>query len=71
MKPRASWPHVLFALHCAATLFCLAGPGYRLWGAEIRPFVLGLPWSFAWVLLWLIATFVALIAYEAWWRRSE
>lgn len=67
--PRSRLAHVLFAAHCAATLFCVAGPGYRWWGADARPFVFGLPWSFAWVLIWLAATFLALALYFTWWER--
>jgi hypothetical protein len=70
MAPRTRWPHALFALHCAATLFCVGGPGYAWWGSPARPLVLGLPWSFAWVILWLVATFVALVLYWRWHERQ-
>lgn len=68
---RSRWPHWLFALHCAAVLFCVTGPGYRWWGSTPRPFVLGLPWSLAWVLIWLFATLFVLTLYFAWDRRSR
>jgi hypothetical protein len=66
---RARWPHLALALHCAAVLFCVVGPGYAWWGSSARPFVLGLPCSFAWVVGWLLATFAALILYFAWYER--
>jgi hypothetical protein len=71
MGSRRRWPHVLLALHCALVLLCVAGPGYAWWGSSARPFVLGLPWSFAWILIWLAATFVAVLAYWRWVERER
>jgi len=68
---RSRVPHVLFALHSAAAAFCVVGPGYVWWGAPARPFVLGLPWSLVWPLLWLLSVFASLLLYEAWTRRVE
>lgn len=44
----------------------LIWPVYPFFGG-IRPFVLGLPFSFAWVILWLLIVFFAF----AWLYRSE
>ena len=50
----------------AITTLALVWPVYPQ-VASIRPFVLGLPFSFAWVVGWLVVMFVALI----WFYRSE
>lgn len=68
---RSRLPHVLFALHSVVATFCVVGPGYRWWGASARPFVLGLPWSLTWALIWLVAVFVSLLLYERFTRRME
>jgi TRAP-type C4-dicarboxylate transport system permease small subunit len=62
--PRARWPHVLFALYCALALGAVTWPGYTWYGNRIRPLVLGLPLSLAWLVGWVVATFVALALYE-------
>jgi hypothetical protein len=55
---------VLVATVLAAAV-ALTWPVYPLF-ASARPFLLGLPLSFAWVILWLLAVFAALIiAYRA------
>ena len=56
--------HGLFALY---TLLCLAAmtwPLYDWFGNGIEPTVLGVPYSLAWVVGWVLATFVALILYH-------
>lgn len=40
----------------------LIWPVYPL-ASSIRPYVLGLPFSFAWVVGWLVVVFVALVLY--------
>ena len=46
-----------------ASLFCLTWPGYEWFGGRIRPFILGLPFSFAWAIGWVILTFLVLLCY--------
>jgi len=62
---------LLFALYALCCLFALTWPGYDWLGNRIRPFVLGLPFSLAWVMGWVCASFVALVAYHASDRRGE
>lgn len=62
--PRARLSDVLFALYCALALGAVTWPGYALYGNRIKPFVLGLPFSLAWLVGWVVATFVALALYE-------
>jgi TRAP-type C4-dicarboxylate transport system permease small subunit len=56
--------NVLFALYAALCLFAMTWPGYKWLGNSIEPYVLGLPFSLAWVMGWVVMTFVALIAYQ-------
>ena len=35
-------------------------PGYPLF-ADVEPFILGVPLSFAWIILWVILMFIALL----------
>ncbi len=57
-------PHVLFGLYLAVCLLAVVWPGQAYIGGRIEPFVLGLPFSFAWTIMWVIATFVALVLYH-------
>jgi hypothetical protein len=59
MLPRLLF--IAYALLCAAAL---TWPGYAWLGNRIEPFVLGLPFSFAWVIAWVIASFFALLIFH-------
>lgn len=65
-RPRgtARWVHSLFGAHCALTLFAVTWPGYAWLGNRIEPFVLGLPFSLAWLIGWVLAMLIALVLYE-------
>ena len=39
-------------------------PVYAKFGNSIEPYVLGIPFSFAWVVGWVLATFVVLVIYH-------
>jgi hypothetical protein len=39
-------------------------PGYALFGNSIEPYVLGLPFSFVWVIGWVLATFAVMVIYH-------
>ena len=39
-------------------------PGYATFGNRIEPYVFGLPFSFFWVVAWVVATFVVLVIYH-------
>ena len=42
----------------------LVWPVYGWIGNRIRPFVLGIPMSFAWVIGWVLMTFLAMVTYH-------
>jgi hypothetical protein len=49
-----------FVLFFLFYLLALTAPGYMPFN-RIRPFVLGIPFSFAWVILWVILGWIVLI----------
>lgn len=55
-----------FAALLAGAAACLVWPVYS-WFSGIHPLILGLPLSFAWVILWLLVVFAA----QVWIYRSE
>lgn len=56
--------HWLFAAYCLVCLASLTWPVYAEVGGHIEPFVLGLPPAFAWVIGWLLLTFLVLLGYH-------
>jgi TRAP-type C4-dicarboxylate transport system permease small subunit len=70
-RGRRRWLDALFALHCAATLIALVWPVYAWAGARIEPRLLGLPFSMAWIVLWILLTFAALVLYELLGERAR
>jgi hypothetical protein len=56
---------LLFATHIVCCVGALTWPGYAWLGNRIEPFVLGLPFSLAWVVGWVLASFAALVLYHA------
>lgn len=68
---RARLPHVLFALFVATALSALVWPVYAWAGDRIEPRVLGLPFAFAWHVLWVVASFFALLLYDRAVQREE
>ena len=63
MRPRLR--HGLFALYTLLCLGAMTWPGYAWLGNSIEPYVLGLPFSLAWVVGWVLVTFVVLLVYHA------
>ncbi len=57
-------PNVLLALYLVLCTLAVAGPGAQWAGGRIEPFVLGLPFSFAWYGIWSVATFLVLALYH-------
>jgi hypothetical protein len=69
---RPAWPHVAFALFCLSAFAALTWPVYPALGNRIEPRILGLPFSLAWIVGWIVASLVALVTYERYVsRRSE
>ena len=48
----------------ALAALAMIWPGPALIADRVRPFVLGLPFAFAWNVFWLLAVFVALALYH-------
>lgn len=51
---------VYFAVCAAALIY----PGYDWLGGRIEPFVLGLPFAFAYAVGWVVLTFFVLLAFH-------
>lgn len=51
---------IYFAICAAALIY----PGHAWFGAQIEPYVLGLPFSFAYNIGWVVLTFVVLLAFH-------
>ena len=62
--PRGRWRVGLFATFVVVCLLALVWPLYGRLGGSIEPYVLGLPWSLAWVVGWVLLTFVAMVVYH-------
>ena len=56
--------NALFGLYALCCLLAMTWPGYAHFGNAIEPYVFGLPFSFAWVIGWVLATFVVLVVYH-------
>ncbi len=63
--------HVLFAVYAVICLGAMTWPGYAWFGNSIEPYVLGVPFSLAWVVGWVVLTFLALVLYHAAGELSE
>ena len=63
--------HILFGLYVVLCLGAMTWPGYAWLGNSIEPYVLGLPFSLAWVVGWVLATFVVLTVYNATGRETD
>lgn len=57
--------HLLLGVYALLCLASQTWPGYAWLGARIEPRVLGVPFSLAWVVGWVMLTFVVLLAYDA------
>ena len=64
MAGRNRLRHLLFGLYVVVCLGALVWPGYAIFGNSIEPYVLGLPFSLAWVVGWVLLTFLVLLTYH-------
>ncbi len=62
---RVTLRHLLFAIYAVVCLAAMTWPGYAIFGNSIEPYVLGLPFSLAWVVGWVILTFLVLLTFYA------
>lgn len=67
---KRTWAHACFAAYCATALVAVTWPVFPMLGNRLRPFVLGLPFSLAWLVGWVLATLVALVLYERFGHRE-
>ena len=68
MSPVARRPQLrdwLFGFYMLCCLAAIIWPGYDWLGNRIEPYVFGLPFSLAWVVGWVLLSFVALVAYHS------
>lgn len=63
--PAGRLRNLLFALYVVTCTAALIWPGYAWLGNRIEPWVLGLPFSLAWVVGWVLLTFCVLVVYHA------
>jgi len=54
----------LFAIYVLIVLGAMTWPGYAWFGNSIEPYVLGVPFSLAWVVGWVLLTFAAMLVYH-------
>ena len=57
--------NLLFAIYVLCCLGAVTWPGYAWLGNRIEPYVLGLPFSLAWIVGWVVMTFLVLVVYHA------
>lgn len=62
--------NLLFALYVVCCAGAVTWPGYDWFGNRIEPYVLGLPFSLAWIVGWVFLTFLVLVVYHASGRRQ-
>ena len=62
---RYGWRDALLAVHVVLCLLANTWPGYAWFGNSIEPYVLGVPFSLAWIVGWVVLTFVVLAVYHA------
>jgi len=55
----------LFGLYVIVCALALTWPGYDLLGNRVEPFVFGLPFTLAWNVGWVLATFMVLLLYHS------
>ena len=67
MSPDPGRPRLrdlLFGLYALICVSALIWPGYAWLGNRIEPYVLGLPFSLAWIVGWVMLSLVALVLYH-------
>ena len=57
--------NALFALYVLACLSAMTWPAFDLLGNRIEPTVFGVPFTLAWVVGWVLLTFVVMVVYDA------
>jgi hypothetical protein len=63
--------HVLYGLWVVVCLCMLCWPGYAWFGSRIEPYVLGVPFSMIWVIVWVLMSAVVLGLYDGFGPAGE
>jgi len=66
VRPRS----LLLGAYVLLCLGMLIWPGYARFGNSIEPYVLGLPFSLAWIVGWVLLTFGVLVVFHVAAERS-
>ena len=64
MTVRRRFRNLLFGGYVVVCLLAVTWPGYAWLGNSVEPYVLGLPFSLAWIVGWVLLTFFVLLAYH-------
>jgi sterol desaturase/sphingolipid hydroxylase (fatty acid hydroxylase superfamily) len=64
--PQRRLANLLLSLYVIVCLVALLAPQIFGPAAGSRPFVLGMPFCLIWSVLWVLATFLALLVYDRW-----
>jgi hypothetical protein len=56
--------HTLLGCFLLLCLLALIWPGYAWFGNGLTPVILGIPWSFAWSIGWLLASFAGMLVFH-------
>ena len=61
---RYGWRDAVLGVYVVLCLLANTWPGYARFGNSIEPYVLGVPFSLAWIVGWVLLTFVVLALYH-------
>jgi len=64
MTPRWTTRNVCYGLFVVVCAMALVWPGFPMIGNRIEPYILGVPFSLAWNIGWVVASFAALFLYH-------
>ena len=67
MSPEPRGPRLrdlLYGLYALCCVAALIWPGYAVLGNRIEPYVLGVPFSLAWIVGWVLLSLAALFLYH-------
>lgn len=63
-KRTSNLPHIALGAYALLAFAMLAWPGYPAFGNRIEPLVLGIPFSLAWIVGWVVVSPFVLWAYD-------
>lgn len=69
MRSSPGMAEISLGVYFLVCLLALIWPGYPWLGDRIEPYVLGVPFSLTWNVLWVAMSFLGLLAYHVFRRR--